>query len=320
MAGIKRIPDENLILGFESSDDAAVYKVTEDLCVIHTVDFFPPIVDDPYEFGLVAAANSISDVYAMGGTPISALNILCVPEDFDHELITKRILEGGSDKAAEAGINICGGHSLEDEEPKYGLSVVGVAKIQDIRTNGGARVGDVLVLTKPLGSGILATADKAGLLSKAEHDDLVALMAQLNRWPHEQSHGLDISSCTDITGFGLVGHAGEMAEASNLTFTIHARYLPLQKNALEMAKDGIIPAGAYDNRRFMCGRYESSKDLPLALEDICFDPQTSGGLLYAMSEESAVEYLRRCKEAGVGAWLIGEVGKRENVAIRLWYE
>lgn len=304
-------------MGFDSSDDAAVYRIEDDLCLIHTVDFFPPIVDDPYEFGLIAATNSISDVYAMGGRPISALNLLCIPADFDHEKITKRILEGGSDKAAEAGINISGGHSIEDDEPKYGLSVVGIARESEILSNGGARSGDILILTKALGSGILTTADKAGLLSPEDHQTLVATLAALNRWPYEQIKGLDVSACTDITGFGLIGHAAEMAEAAGLTFNIHAEALPLLPQALELARDGIIPAGAYKNRDFMCGHFEASKAIALELEDICFDPQTSGGLLYTMSPDSAQEYLKRCQRAGLDVRIIGEVKAQENVSVRL---
>lgn len=317
MASIPKIPDPNLVLGFESSDDAAVYRLEGDLCLIHTVDFFPPIVDDPYEFGQVAAANSLSDIYAMGGRPISALNVFCIPGDMDHERVTKPLLLGGADKAAEAGINISGGHTLEDDEPKYGLSVVGVARESEILANGGTHPGELLILTKPLGSGILATGDKAGLLSKADHKELVAVMAALNRWPAEQIRGLAVSACTDITGFGLVGHGAEMAAASGLTFEIYTSALPVQKNALEMARDGIIPAGAYKNRKFMAGRYQSDKHLDLALEDVCFDPQTSGGLLYSMSKESALDFLSRCQKAGLGAWIIGEAKEREGVDIKL---
>ena len=317
MSGIPKIPDSNLVLGFESSDDAAVYRVEGDLCLIHTVDFFPPIVDDPYEFGQVAAANSLSDIYAMGGRPVSALNVFCIPGDMDHERVTKPLLLGGADTAAEAGIIISGGHTLEDTEPKYGLSVVGVARESEILANGGARPGDLLILTKPLGSGILTTADKVGLLTPEEHKDLVAVMAALNRWPAEQIKGLDVTSCTDITGFGLVGHGAEMAAASGLTFEIYTDSLPLQRNALEMARDGIIPAGAYKNRQFMAGRYKTDKGMDLALEDVCFDPQTSGGLLYSMSKEASLVFLDRCKTAGLGAWIVGQVLEREDVDIKL---
>lgn len=304
-------------MGFESSDDAAVYRLECDLCLIHTVDFFPPIVDDPYEFGQVAAANSLSDIYAMGGRPVSALNVFCIPGDMDHERVTKPLLLGGADKAAEAGINISGGHTLEDDEPKYGLSVVGVARESEILANGGTRPGDLLVLTKPLGSGILTTGDKVGLLSPEDHRDLVAVMAALNRWPAEQIKGLDVSACTDITGFGLVGHGAEMAAASGVTFEIYTSTLPVQKNALEMARDGIIPGGAYKNRKFMAGRYQSDRHLDLALEDVCFDPQTSGGLLYSMRKEDALDFLSRCQNASLDAWIIGEAKERDVVDIKL---
>lgn len=320
LSDIKHIPDENLILGFDSSDDAAVYRIIDDLCAIHTLDFFPPIMDDPYEFGAVAAANSLSDIYAMGGTPISALNILCIPGDFDHDQITKRILEGGADKAAEAGINISGGHTLEDHEPKYGLSVVGIARERDIVKNKGAEPGDVLVLTKPLGSGVLTTADKAGMLSPQEHKTLHGILSALNRWPAEQIKGLAVSAGTDITGFGLMGHGAEVADASDVTLHLYARSLPLMDGADELAKDGIIPAGAYKNRGFLKGRYRTDKNVPRHIEDIAFDPQTSGGLLYSLKTAEAVTYLKRCKEVGLNAWIIGEVKEREDVSIRLLFE
>lgn len=277
-------------------------------------------MDDAYEFGAIAATNALSDIYAMGGHPISALNLLCIPPQFDHEVVTRRILEGGGDKAAEAGINISGGHSLEDKEPKYGLSVVGIAKISEILTNGGARAGDMLVLTKPLGSGVLTTADKADMLDAARHRELVKVLSQLNRWPAEQIKGLDVSSCTDITGFGLVGHAGEMADAAGKTFYLYANKLPLLDQAEEFASYGIIPKGAYSNRQFMEGRYAASGPVKLTVEDIAFDPQTSGGLLYAMSEVSAQEYIRRCRKAGLGAWLVGQVKAREgDLSVKLLF-
>lgn len=281
------------------------------------MDFFPPIVDDPYEFGQIAAANSLSDIYAMGGRPVSALNVFCIPGAIDHSRVTKPLLLGGADKAMEAGINISGGHTLEDDEPKYGLSVVGIAKTSQILTNGGAREGDLLVLTKPLGSGILTTADKVGMLSPPEHQNMVAIMAALNRWPAEQISGLDVSACTDITGFGLVGHGAEMAAASGLTLEIYTDFLPLQERALDLARDGIIPAGAYKNRSFMAGRYKTAQGLDLALEDICFDPQTSGGLLYSMSKEAALSFRQRCQQVGLETWIIGAVKARSDVDIEL---
>lgn len=295
-----------------------MYRITPDICLIHTVDFFPPIVDDPYEFGLIAAANSLSDVYAMGGRPISALNLLTMPKDLDLGIV-RRILEGGNEKALEAGINISGGHSIEDLEPKYGLSVAGVAKECEILPNGGAHTGDALVLTKPLGSGVLTTADKAGLVSTSMHEELVKVMAALNRRPAELAHSLNVHGCTDITGFGLLGHAAEMAEASAKTILVYARSLPLLEGAAAFAKDGIIPGGAYRNRDFLKCRYRAEQGIPLELEDLAFDPQTSGGLLFALPFEDAQELVRRLHDEGLHGAIVGEVIDQEKESVRLLF-
>lgn len=313
---MKKIPEPNLLIGFDSADDAAVYKLSSDFCVIHTVDFFPPIVDDPYEFGQIAAANSLSDIYAMGGTPVSALNLLGVPNCL-APWVTKEILRGGNEKAIEAGINISGGHSIENDAPLYGLSVVGVIPEAGILANSGAKVGHQIVLTKALGSGILTTADKAGMLTQAQHKELIQTLSALNRWPAEQVKGLHPSSCTDITGFGLIGHAAEMAEGSGQSIHLWGRTLPFLPGALDGARDGLIPAGAYANREYLGERYALEGELPIEIEDVAFDPQTSGGLLYALEPEEAEEYVRRLHAAGLDGAIIGEVVEREDKVIKL---
>lgn len=293
-----------------------MYKLSSDFCVIHTVDFFPPIVDDPYEFGQVAAANSLSDVYAMGGKPISALNLLAVPSCLDTGVI-REILAGGNEKAIEAGINISGGHSIEDQEPKYGLSVVGIVAEKDILPNGGGKAGEVLVLTKALGTGAMTTADKVDLLTASQHRLMIDTLASLNKRPAELARDLQPSACTDVTGFGLIGHAAEMAEGAGLTMHLFAKDLPLLDGALELAKDGILPAAVYRNRAHLEGRYAKEKDVPLALEDIAFDPQTSGGLLFALPMDKARTLISRLESENRQAWIVGELVDKEDVSIRL---
>ncbi|MBQ4045886.1 MAG: selenide, water dikinase SelD, partial [Lachnospiraceae bacterium] len=263
--------DPDLLVGFDTSDDAAVYKITDDIAMIQTVDIFPPVVDDPYSYGQIAAANSLSDVYAMGGKPKLAMNILCIPEDLDPE-ITKAILQGGYSKAAEAGAVICGGHTIKDKEPKYGLCVSGFVHPDHILTNSSAKPGDVLVLTKAIGTGILNTAIKADLL---EADTIAALtesMASLNKAAAAAMEGLPVHSCTDITGFGLLGHVYEMAHGSGTIFVLESSKIPFLPQALEMAEMGIVPAGAYNNRRWISCSATFGPGVPLAVEDALFDP------------------------------------------------
>ena len=241
--------DENLLVGFDASDDAAVYRLSADTAVVQTVDFFPPVVDDPYDFGQIAAANALSDVYAMGGTPRLAMNLLAVPACLPPDAV-RAILEGGADKVREAGAVIAGGHSIEDAEPKYGLCVTGVVRPDRVLTNSGAGAGDILVLTKPLGTGILTTAAKANLLDEGAYRALAAVMAGLNRAAAEAALPLAPSACTDVTGFGLMGHAREMAEGSGVTVELWPERVPLQPRALDLARDGILPGGTYRNRAF----------------------------------------------------------------------
>ena len=292
MSGLPRTLEPNLLVGYDSSDDAAVYRLTDELALIQTVDFFPPVVDDPYDFGQIAAANALSDAYAMGGEPRLAMNLLAVPSCLPREAVGA-ILEGGAAKVAEAGAVTAGGHSIEDAEPKYG-----------------AREGDLLVLTKPLGTGILTTAAKAELLSGAEYRAMTDLMAALNRDAARAAVPLRPSACTDVTGFGLIGHAREMAEGAGCTIELWPGRVPIVPQALELARDGIIPAGAYRNLEFAGPEVETAGTFPQAVLDCLYDPQTSGGLLLAIAEERGAELLRRLADAGVTAAAVGRVRPR----------
>lgn len=308
LTGLPRLADPNLLVGMETSDDAAVYRVSDELALIQTVDFFPPMVDDPYTFGQVAAANALSDVYAMGGEPKLALNLFCFPSDKLPPAAVRAILEGGASKVAEAGACLCGGHTIEDKEPKYGLCVTGFVHPKRILTNAGARPGDLLFLTKPLGSGILTTAAKADILGAQALRTLTRVMTALNAGAQRAMRGLDVHACTDITGFGLLGHAGELARASGVSLRLTAQSLPLMPQAMELAAEGILPAGAYRNRSFMEGRARFHPAVPLALQDVMFDPQTAGGLLICAAAGDAERLLAALGEQGVlEARLIGEV-------------
>ncbi len=271
-------------MGLETSDDAAVYKLTDDLAVIQTLDFFTPVVDDPYRFGQVAAANSLSDVYAMGGKPVLALNIVCFPNCLDPSVLGE-ILRGGADKIKEAGAVLLGGHSVEDNEPKYGLSVMGTVHPDQVLANCGAKPGDVLVLTKPLGTGILNTAMKAELVTETESEAAYVSMSTLNDYAAEVMIPLRPNACTDITGFGLLGHVLEMAKGSDVTMVLDSAALPILPGALDYASMGIIPAGAYRNAAFAGNDVWWNPAVPENLRDVLADPQTSGGLLIALPEE-----------------------------------
>lgn len=294
------------MIGFESSDDAAVYRIDDQTAMIQTVDLFPPLVDDPYQYGQIAAANALSDVYAMGGTPKLALNILCIPEDLPKDLV-QGILAGGYDKVKEAGAIVAGGHTMKDQEPKYGLSVTGFARPQDILANNRARPGDVLILTKALGTGILTTAWKAGLVAQPTYDAMLASMVALNRRAKEIMSLYPVHSCTDVTGFGLLGHAYEMAYGSGSTIRLDAHSVPELPEAREMAKLGIIPAGAYANRDALVDRVEVGPFIPLDLLDLLYDPQTSGGLLIAIPERDGQRLLRDLQGELAEVAIVGQV-------------
>ena len=304
LSELPRVDDPNLLVGFDASDDAYVYDLGDGRGLVGTTDFFPPMVDDPFLFGQVAAANALSDVWAMGGRPALALNLLCFPNCLGLE-VAGQILAGGADKCREAGVIVAGGHSINDREPKFGLAVTGFVDLDRMLANGGAREGDALVLTKALGTGILTTAYKAELLDEAGVKVATDSMITLNKYGAEALDGLSAHAATDVTGFSLMGHACEMAEASGVTLEIHAGCVPVMARAREMAQMGLIPAGAYRNRDFFGPRVDMAEDVPLDLTDVLFDPQTSGGLLVALPEEEAEGYVERLRELGQPAAVVG---------------
>ena len=324
LCGLDLPRDPNLLVGTETSDDAGVYRLNETTALIQTLDFFTPIVDDAYDFGRIAAANALSDVYAMGGRPLLCMNILACPaKTLDHSVF-RRVVEGGLEKIREAGALLVGGHSIEDEELKYGLSVTGVVHPDKVLVNGGARPGDILLLTKPLGTGILSTAIKGGLAKAGLERDLVQLMATLNRLPMEilnadEELRAGVHGCTDITGFGLVGHLHEMAEASRVSIRIEAESLPVLDGARDYADMGIIPEGAYRNQRFYGPWLHSSLGEMDPLTMIVHDPQTSGGLLLAMARDTAHVLLAALAAQGYQPQcrIIGEVLAADPGMIRL---
>lgn len=291
MCDLPKIKDDRLIVGLDTSDDAAVYGLNEDTGLIQTLDFFTPVVDDPYTYGQIAAANSLSDVYAMGGKPIMAMNIVCFPNCLDPNVL-KEILKGGGDKIKEAGALLVGGHTVEDDEPKYGLSVTGIVHPEKVLANNTAKSGDYLILTKPVGLGIINTAIKADIASENQYDSAVKTMVTLNKYAFEALQNLNISSCTDITGFGLVGHAYEMAKGSNVSLEIYSDKVPVIEGAKELASMGIIPAGMYSNKKYVGENIEKTKDIEESVEDLLYDPQTSGGLLISIKEEELEKALK----------------------------
>ena len=297
--------DKNLIVGIDTSDDAAVYKLNDEMATIQTLDFFTPIVDDPYTFGQIAAANSLSDVYAMGGKPIVALNIVCFPNCLNMNILGE-ILRGGADKVLEAGAVIVGGHTVQDDEPKYGLSVTGIVHPDKVLKNYGSETGDILILTKPIGLGIINTAIKAKIASKEAYEKAVKVMAYLNKYAGEIITDYNITSCTDITGFSLIGHAYEMAEPSKKTFRIFKDAIPFIKEAKEYASMRLIPAGCYENKRYLEGKYLLN-NVESWMEDILFDPQTSGGLLISCKEKDYIDILTRLEKLEVESAVIGRV-------------
>jgi selenide,water dikinase len=304
------------LVGFSGSDDAAVYRINNDTAVIQTLDFFTPVVDDPFVFGQIAAANSLSDIYAMGGEPVLALNIVCFPKCL-HLDVLKDILLGGADRVKEAGALLVGGHTIQDDEPKYGLSVMGLVHPDRVVTNSGARPGDVLVLTKPLGTGIINTAIKADMADTDVYDSAVETMTALNSDAARAMQQVGAKGCTDITGFGLVGHCMEMAEASGVSIRLRKDKIPVLEGARELARMGMVPAGAYSNKSYAGGRV-NLKGVETDLEDIIFDPQTSGGLLISLPEDKAELFLGLLSpETARGCAVIGEVREREAFAVEV---
>lgn len=302
-------------MGLDTSDDAAVYRLNEEIATIQTVDFFTPMVDEPYFFGQIAAANALSDVYAMGGTPLLALNIVCFPSCLSPDILAE-ILRGGADKVAESGAIVAGGHSVQDDEPKYGLAVTGLVHPQRIYSNATAAPGDLLILTKPLGTGIINTAVKADMVGQETRDKAIATMAALNQQAARVMLEVGASACTDITGFGLLGHAGEMAAASGLSIKIYAAAVPVLPEVKDLARMGIIPAGAYHNRNHLGERLRIESGVTREEVDIFCDPQTSGGLLMAVPPRQATKLLNRLHDSGVAeAAIIGEVIPQDKFLI-----
>ena len=314
--GFKAHSDPRLIVGYDKSDDASVYVLDEHTALIQTTDFFPPIVDDPYLYGKIAATNALSDVYAMGGEPKLALNILCAAEGMADETI-REILRGGYDAAYEAGAIITGGHTIKGAEPIYGLAVSGFVHPQKVLTNSNAKAGDVLILTKPLGVGIITTGAKAEMVENDVMDRIYAQMATLNKTARDIMIQYDVHSCTDVTGFALLGHSFEMAQGSNCTIHIEVDKVPYHAEALELASMGLIPAGAYRNRDYAQSGVQVKGNISLAMQDILYDPQTSGGLLFALPAVEAEACLTALRRDIPNAAIIGYVTEKEDSYIIL---
>jgi len=298
LAGLVHRTDPNLIAGFEGSEDAGVYKLTDDIAIVQTCDFFTPILDDPHEFGQVAAANSLSDVYAMGGRPLIAMNIVCYPCSLGMESL-REILRGGAEKVWESGALLVGGHSVDDQEPKYGLSVTGIVHPDRVVLNRGAQPGDAIVLTKPLGTGIVSTALMADMADSQAQRSLYQVMSALNDKASQAMLEAGAHACTDITGFGFLGHLMEMAEASGVWFEVDADRIPVIEGALEYAQMGLIPGGLRRNQDFLAGKVEAD-DVEQSVLEVMFDPQTSGGLLIAVAPDRVDDLVGRLQSAGSG--------------------
>jgi len=305
---LPRMSDPNLVRGLASPDDAGVYKLTDELAIIQTIDYFTPIVDDPYTFGQIAVANSLSDVYAMGGKPLTAMNVVCFPVKSLDISVLKDILKGGVDKILEAGALLVGGHSIEDDELKYGLAVTGTVHPKRLVTNSGAKAGDKLILTKPLGTGIISTAVKAKMADEATAVRVAKCMATLNDKTSEQMQEIGVHACTDITGFGLLGHASQIAQNSQVGINISSALVPFLPKAEEFARQGLCPAGLYRNREFYSPVVVIADTVLAQVQDVLFDPQTSGGLLISLAPRKAKLLVDRLQRAGVeDAAIIGEV-------------
>lgn len=302
---IKVHTDPNLLVGFDRSDDASVYKLSDTLAMVQTVDFFPPIADDPYTFGAIAATNALSDVYAMGGEPKTALNIMAVPEDMPKEVVHE-ILRGGYDKVYEAGALITGGHSIFDPEPKYGLAVTGFVHPDNILTNSGAKAGDVLLFTKPIGIGVLTSGMKADIVSEEAKALANKLMTTLNKYARDIMVKYRVHACTDVTGFGVLGHLLEMAQGSDMEIHLNVSGVDFIPESLELARMGVLPAGMYRNRDFAEAWVDAGKT-ETAIQDLLYDPQTAGGLAIAVAPEDADALLAELQSAVPSAQCWGTV-------------
>jgi selenide, water dikinase len=307
-----------LLVGISTGDDAGVFRLSDDLAIVNTVDFFTPVVDDPYTYGQIAAANALSDIYAMGGVPKTAMNIVCWPQSGLPAEMLLEILRGGNEKAREAGVFVVGGHSVADEEVKYGMAVTGVIDPRRIIRNVGARPGDSLLLSKPLGTGILMTAFKRDRLPEDQYADAVRWMSQLNAATARAMLKYDVHAATDITGFGLVGHACKMAEGSGVTLRIEESDLPLLQGALELCREGMIPGGGHRNREYFSRYARVSDEIADEMVELVFDPQTSGGLLIALAEKDAISLLADLQSGGnLDAAIVGRVTPQSEFQIEV---
>ena len=303
--------DPNLLIGYDSKDDAAVYRVSDEVAVVQTLDFFPPMLDDPYLFGQIAATNALSDIYAMGGTVKTALNIVCFPEQMDLNILGK-IMQGGAEKVIEAGGTLAGGHSIMDNDVKYGLSVTGVVHPDHIYGNNQGQPSDVLILTKKLGVGLVCNANRVGLAPEGAMEEAAASMTTLNKKAAEISHHYEIHACTDVTGFGFLGHLSEMIN-EEISAEIDSISIPVIRGAIHCAEEFLLTAAAQRNRNHVEDRVEFSSWIPFSMEELLFDPQTSGGLLFAVKPEQAGAFLKELQGAGLPAAMVGRfVSKKEK--------
>ena len=303
--------DPNLLIGYDSKDDAAVYRVSDEVAVVQTLDFFPPMLDDPYLFGQIAATNALSDIYAMGGTVKTALNIVCFPEQMDLNILGK-IMQGGAEKVIEAGGTLAGGHSIMDNDVKYGLSMTGVVHPDHIYGNNQGQPSDVLILTKKLGVGLVCNANRVGLAPEGAMEEAAASMTTLNRKAAEISHHYEIHACTDVTGFGFLGHLSEMIN-EEISAEIDSISIPVIRGAIHCAEEFLLTAAAQRNRNHVGDWVEFSSWIPFSMEELLFDPQTSGGLLFAVKPEQAGAFLKELQGAGLPAAMVGRfVSKKER--------
>lgn len=305
-------PDPNLLIGYDSQDDAAVYKLTDDIAIVQTLDFFPPMVEDPYTFGKVAAANALSDVWAMGGEVKTVLNIVCFPQEMDLNILGE-IMRGGAEKVHEAGGNLSGGHSINDTSVKYGLSVTGVVDPKKIYANDGGKAGDKLILTKKLGVSIVNTAARVGEASKEAQDEAVKYMTTLNKYAADAARKYDVHGCTDVTGFGFLGHLHEMMNGK-LSCIIDSKEIPYIEEAWHHAEEFLVTAAGQRNRN-QFEKYIKFENIEFPMQEILFDPQTSGGLMFAVNPDQAEAMLKDLEAAGVTAKLVGEIVEKTDVEI-----
>jgi selenide,water dikinase len=316
LSRLPAVEDPNLLVGTSTSDDAAVYRLREDLCLVQTVDFFPPIVDDPYDFGTVAAVNALSDIYAMGATPILALNLVCFPEDQPKEVLFE-ILRGGSDVAREAGVLLVGGHTIKDKEPKYGMAVTGIAHSHSIITNDNAKPGDVLVLTKPIGTGVISTAGKNGMADEATLQGAVASMRTLNKAAAEAMVAAGAHSATDVTGFGLIGHLLTMMEASNTTAALQLSAVPVLPGTRDLLEMGMIAGGTRANWDSLGKKTQWHPDIPESEQLLLCDAQTSGGMLISIPQDRLPTLQRELADRDTEGSIIGTVQAKQGSPIQV---